>query len=59
MSKSNVYRVYTDDGRIICPECNTITYPDNYSYKFIDIDDYYVFSIIIRCLRCGSLLEVY
>ncbi len=28
MSKSNVYRVYVDDdGKIICPECNTTIYP--------------------------------
>ena len=61
MFKSSVYRVYVDDdGKIVCPECNTIIYPDDYNYEFININDYYsVFSIIIRCLRCGSLLEVY
>jgi len=62
MFKSSVYRVYTDeDGKIVCPQCNTIICPDYYNYEFIDIDDgyYSVFSIIIKCLRCGSLLEVF
>ena len=60
MFKSNVYRVYVDDGKIVCPECNTIIYPSDYNYEFININDYYgVLSIIIRCLKCGSLLEVF
>ncbi len=61
MFKSNVYRVYVDDdGKVICPECNTIIYPDyDYNYEFIGIDGYYgVFSIIIKCLRCSCMAEV-
>ncbi len=26
-----------DDGEIVYPECNTIIYPDDYNYEFIDI----------------------
>ncbi len=39
MSKNNVYRVYVDDdGKIVCPKCNTIIHPDDYNYEFINID---------------------
>lgn len=59
--EGKTYRVHVDeDCEVVCPICNTVMYPeDEKSYEFIDLDENCcgdVFSVIIKCLRCGSLL---
>jgi C4-type Zn-finger protein len=50
------------DGRVECPACHTIIDSGDYdSYELLDVDSSYcgdIFSITIRCSRCGAILEV-
>ncbi len=57
------YRVEYRDGRVECPVCHTIIDAEDYdSYKLIEVDGSCrgdIFSVTIRCNRCGSMLEVF
>jgi len=63
MEEERFYRVEAIDGRVECPVCHTnIDSEDFESYEFLDVDDSYygdILSINIRCMKCGSILEVF
>ena len=55
--------VIVDKGRVECPVCNTIIDPQNYDgYELVEVDGSCcgdIFSVTIKCLKCGALLEVF
>ena len=64
MGEGEVYKIESIDGRVECPACHIIidSSKDLDSYEFLDVDDSYygdILSINIRCMKCGSILEVF
>ena len=57
------YRVKAVDGRVECPLCHAIIDAEDYnSYELVEVDGSCcgdIFSVTIKCLKCGALLEVF
>jgi len=62
MCEGNVYRVEDEDGGVECPSSHiTIDGEDFNSYELIDVDGSCrgdIFSVTIRCMKCGAVIEV-
>jgi len=63
MEEERFYRIEAIDGRVKYPVCHTIIDSEDYDYyEFIEVDGSYcgdIFSVTVRCSKCGAILEVF
>jgi hypothetical protein len=58
----DVYWAESRDGKIECPRCHTVIEAGDFeSYELIEVygtcrGD--IFSVTIRCMKCGAIIEV-
>jgi len=58
----DAYWAESRDGKIECPRCHTVIEAEDFeSYELIDIDGSCcgdIFSVTIKCMKCGAIIEV-
>jgi hypothetical protein len=57
-----VYWAESRDGGVECPRCHAIIDAEDLNnYELIDVDGTCrgdIFSVMIRCMKCGAIIEV-
>jgi DNA-directed RNA polymerase subunit RPC12/RpoP len=58
----DVYWSESRDGKIECPQCHTVIEAEDFeSYELVGVDGTCrgdIFSVTIKCMKCGAIIEV-
>jgi DNA-directed RNA polymerase subunit RPC12/RpoP len=57
-----VYWIESRDGRVECPRCHSLIDSEDFeSYELVEVDGTCrgdIFSVTIKCMKCGAIIEV-